>query len=65
MHAHLRSNAPLPPSQVVRTVPRALNTNPPNGLAVPITASNVPPIRATPAAGDQIGFSGSSIAVPQ
>jgi hydroxybutyrate-dimer hydrolase len=34
------------------------------GAAPAITAANVPPISAAPAAADQIGFNGSSLAVP-
>jgi hydroxybutyrate-dimer hydrolase len=34
------------------------------GAAPAITAANVPPISASPAAADQIGFTGTSIAVP-
>ena len=41
MYAHLREGAPLPPSQVVHTVPRGPG-------APPITAANVPPIAASP-----------------
>ena len=41
MYAHLRDGAPLPPSQVVHTMPRGPG-------APPITAANVPPIAASP-----------------
>jgi hypothetical protein len=34
------------------------------GAAPAITAANVPPISAAPAAANQIGFSGTSLAVP-
>jgi hydroxybutyrate-dimer hydrolase len=60
MYAHLKSGAALPASQVVRTTPRGGVP----GLAPAITASNVPPISAAPAAANQIGFSGTSLAVP-
>jgi hydroxybutyrate-dimer hydrolase len=61
MYAHLKSGTALPPSQVVRTTPRGGA----GGAAPAITATNVPAISATPAAADQITFSGTSIAVPQ
>jgi hydroxybutyrate-dimer hydrolase len=61
MYAHLKSGTALPPSQVVRTTPRGGVP----GAAPAITAANVPPISAAPVAGDQIGFTGTSIAVPQ
>jgi hydroxybutyrate-dimer hydrolase len=60
MYANLKNGTPLPPSQVVRTTPRG-------GLplaAPPITLANVPAISAAPAAADQIGFTGTSLAVP-
>jgi hydroxybutyrate-dimer hydrolase len=57
MHAHLTQHAPLPPSQVVRTVPR--------GAGAPaITAANVPAWRDVPAEGDRIGFEGRTLHVP-
>lgn len=60
MYAHLTSNAPLPPSQVVRTTPRAGNP----GLAPAITAANVPPMSLKPAAADRITVRGGSVVVP-
>ncbi len=60
MWAHLTQNAPLPPSQVVRTIPRGGTP----GAAPPITAANVPPISSTPAAGDLITFSGTTVTIP-
>ena len=60
MYAFLRQGTPLPPSQVVRTTPRGGVP-----LAAPaLTAANVPPFSAAPAAADQIGFSGTALAVP-
>ncbi len=44
MYDHLTNGTPLPVSQVVRTTPRGPG-------APPITAANVPPISANPAAG--------------
>jgi hydroxybutyrate-dimer hydrolase len=60
MWGHLKSGTPLPPSQVVRTVPRGGVT----GAAPALTAANVPPIQASPAAGDLITFSGGTLAIP-
>jgi hydroxybutyrate-dimer hydrolase len=60
MWAHLKHGAPLPPSQVVRTVPRGGVT----GAAPALTAANVPPIQMSPAAGDLIGFSGNTLSIP-
>lgn len=55
--AKLNSGTALPPSQVVRTQPR--------GAGAPaITAANVPAIAATPAAGDAITMSGSTLVIP-
>jgi hydroxybutyrate-dimer hydrolase len=60
MYAHLKSGAPLPASQVVRTTPRGVVTPVPA-----ITASNVPPIAATPAAADSITFAAGTLSVPE
>ncbi len=60
MWAHLKTGAPLPPSQVVRTVPRGGVT----GSAPPLTAANVPPIQASPAAGDLITFGANTLSIP-
>ena len=60
MYAHLRIGTALPPSQVVRATPRGGAP----GAAPAITAANVPAPSATPAAADQIGFSGTSLTVP-
>ncbi|TMI05055.1 MAG: D-(-)-3-hydroxybutyrate oligomer hydrolase, partial [Betaproteobacteria bacterium] len=48
MYAHLKQGAPLPPSQVVRTLPRGGEP----GKAPPLTAANVPAISQAPAPGD-------------
>ena len=61
MYANLKNGTALPPSQVVRTTPRGGAP----GLAPAITTANLPAISAAPAAGNVIGFAGSSIAVPQ
>lgn len=60
MLAHLKSGSALPPSQVVRTTPRGGLP----GAAPAITAANVPPFVTAPTAGNQIGFAGTSISVP-
>ncbi|MBG9387471.1 3-hydroxybutyrate oligomer hydrolase family protein [Caenimonas aquaedulcis] len=60
MYANLKNGAPLPASQVVHTSPRGGT----NGAAPAATAANLPPISASPAAANQIGFSGTSLAVP-
>jgi hydroxybutyrate-dimer hydrolase len=58
MLANLRSTAtPLPPSQVVRTVTRA-------DASTPITVLNVPPFVATPAAGNAISVTGTTVDIP-
>jgi hydroxybutyrate-dimer hydrolase len=57
MYAHLRQGAPLPPSQVVHTVPRGPG-------APPITAANVPPIAASPPGSALITFSGAQVRIP-
>ena len=60
MYANLKNGTALPPSQVVRTMPRGGAP-----LAAPlITLANVPAISAAPPAGNQIGFAGTSLAVP-
>lgn len=60
MYARLKSGAALPASQVVRTTPRGGV----GGAAPAITAANVPAISASPAAANQIGFSGTSVQIP-
>ncbi len=57
MHAHLTQGTALPPSQVVRTVPR--------GTGAPaITAAHVPEWALVPAQGDRIGFDNRTLFVP-
>ena len=60
MYDHLKQGRPLPPSQVVRAVPRGGTP----GLAPAITAANVPPIEDAPAPGDRITFSRAMLHVP-
>ena len=59
MYANLKTGAPLPASQVVRTVPRGLN----GAVANPITAANVPPIQTVPATADQITFANNVVTI--
>jgi NAD(P)-dependent dehydrogenase (short-subunit alcohol dehydrogenase family) len=59
-HDHLKNGTPLPPSQVVRTLPRGGLP----GAAPPISSANVPAISAAPPAADQISFSGNTVIVP-
>jgi len=60
VYDHLASGKALPASQVVRTVPRGGTP----GSAPAITAANVPPLAATPAAGDAIAITAGAIAIP-
>lgn len=60
VYAHLKSGAALPPSQVVRTVPRGGTP----GAAPALTAANVPAPSMNPAAGDRIVVSGNTVQVP-
>ena len=59
MLAHLRSGAALPPSQVVRTVPRGGAP----GAAPALTAANLPPVAANPG-GNAIGFANGVLSIP-
>ncbi|MFM9879200.1 MAG: 3-hydroxybutyrate oligomer hydrolase family protein [Burkholderiaceae bacterium] len=61
MYANLRTGAALPPSQVVRTVPRGGTP----GAAPAITLANVPPIVAAPTAGNAITFSANVLTIPE
>ena len=62
VYANLRSGTALPPSQVVRTTPRGgLDTD---FVGPQILPSNVPPMAATPAAGDVITVSGATVDIP-
>ena len=60
MWNHLRNGTPLPPSQVIRTTPRGGTP----GAAPSISSINLPPISLTPAAGDAIGFTGTTVQIP-
>ena len=59
MYAHLKTGAPLPGSQVVRTVPRGQT-----GTVVnPITLANVPAIQLVPDVGNRISFANNVVTV--
>ncbi|MGH3974399.1 MAG: 3-hydroxybutyrate oligomer hydrolase family protein, partial [Pseudonocardiaceae bacterium] len=60
MWASLTTNAPLPPSQLVRTTPRGGTP----GQAPAITATNLPPISQTPATTDQISYHDNLLQIP-
>ena len=60
MWAALTEDAPLPPSQLVRTTPRGGTP----GQAPVITVANLPPISQTPPATDQITFSSNTVQIP-
>jgi hydroxybutyrate-dimer hydrolase len=60
MYAQLTNNVPLPPAQVLRTIPRGGTP----GAAPLITTANVPPISAAPTAANQITFSGNTLTIP-
>lgn len=60
MYAHLKAGAALPPSQVVRTTPRAVT----GGLVEPITTAHVPPINPAPGISEQITFTGNTLNIP-
>jgi len=61
MYDHLKNGTPLPPSQVVRTIPRGGTA----GAAPALAASNVPPIASAPAVSDAITYTGTTIVVPE
>ncbi|MBI0534365.1 D-(-)-3-hydroxybutyrate oligomer hydrolase [Roseomonas sp. KE2513] len=58
--AHLTVQAPLPPSQVVRTVPRGGSA----GTAPPLQAGAVPPPQEEPVAGNRIAVSAGRVTIP-
>jgi len=55
---HLTRGQPLPPSQVVRTVPRG-------SAAAPLSESNLTPIRAKPDPADRIVFAEDQLRIPE
>ncbi len=62
VYDNLTSGKPLPPSQVVRTIPRGGATN--TTTAPTLLPANVPPIEASPAVGNQIVVSSGTVQVP-
>ena len=58
VYDHLRNGTPLPPSQVVHTVPRGAG-------APPLTAANVPAIDPAPPEANRILFDGATLFVPE
>ncbi len=59
MYDHLKTGAELPPSQVVRTVPRGAGTPTPE-----LDVTNVPPVATNPASGDLIVFESNQLRIP-
>ena len=57
MLAHIRTGAPLAPSQVIRTTPRGPG-------APPLIASHLPPISGTPSAADLLTLGSGVLAIP-
>ncbi|MBZ8143288.1 hypothetical protein CLD22_25910, partial [Rubrivivax gelatinosus] len=57
----LTQGTPLPPSQLVRTVPRGGSS----GAAPALAPANVPPILAAPAEADRIVFGDGTLVVPK
>jgi len=60
VYANLKSGTALPASQVVRTVPRGGTP----GAAPAITQANVPPIAASPATANAIGYAAGTVTIP-
>jgi len=61
MYEHLVNGRQLPPSQIVRTVPRGLDSS---GVANPIEQTNVPGFSANPPDADLIRFDGNTLFIP-
>lgn len=62
VYDNLTAGKALPPSQVVRTIPRGGATN--TTTAPTLLPANVPAISATPALGDQIAANSGTVQVP-
>ncbi len=60
VYANLKNGTPLPPSQVLRTVPRGGTP----GAAPALTAAHLPAFAATPSASNAITFEGSTLSIP-
>lgn len=61
MWDYLKKGTPLPPHQVVRTVPRGSN---PDGSTRDMTAANVPALVMAPAAADAITVNDGAVVIP-
>jgi hydroxybutyrate-dimer hydrolase len=61
MYAHLKRGAPLPPSQVVHTMPRGKGSD---GKVPPITPANLPPISAAPPPDALVTFAANQVRIP-
>ncbi len=61
IHDHLKQGAPLPPSQVVRTLPRGVDAD---GNAAPITPEHVPPVSTEPDSRDRIRMTDKTLRIP-
>ncbi|CAN2042171.1 D-(-)-3-hydroxybutyrate oligomer hydrolase [Candidatus Magnetomoraceae bacterium gMMP-15] len=65
LYDHLKNNTSLPPSQVVRTIPRGVIKDEDEKEEVPaLTKDNVPPILSNPAEGDKITFENGIVNIP-
>ncbi|MDJ0944728.1 MAG: 3-hydroxybutyrate oligomer hydrolase family protein [Kiloniellales bacterium] len=64
MFDHLKNGTPLPPSQVVRAVPRGGTGGPLEAVPPLKEAVNLPAIDPSPDAGDLIVFSGGILRIP-
>jgi hydroxybutyrate-dimer hydrolase len=62
MYAHLTGGDALPPSQLVRTVPRGRLGD---GSVPPIEVANLPPIAMTPTGANRITFDGRTLRIPE
>jgi gamma-glutamyltranspeptidase len=63
MYDHLKNGTPLPPSQLVRTIPRGVNED---GTVPALTQANLPPISADRDASDLITFTdGNIVNIPE
>jgi len=60
VYANLKNGTAIPPSQVIRTTPRGGTP----GAAPNISATNVPPIPATPDPANAITFTGNTLTIP-
>jgi len=64
MFDHLKNGTPLPPSQVVRAVPRGGTGGPLADVPPLDEAVNLPAIDPSPDTGDRIVFSGGILRIP-